>query len=83
MTMARKPKAAPEGWNMARKTKVGAAPEGWLQIYDHEGNVRGHVTPGATQSTVARFIGRQGSTLGKGPDGKPCWHGPKPPRKAK
>ncbi len=60
------------------KRKAGEAPEGRLPIYDFEGNMRGHVTHAATQSTVSRFIGRHGSTLGT-KNGKKAWIGPPPP----
>lgn len=52
--------------------KAGHAPEGRIPIFDHEGNMRGHVTHAATQSTVARFLGRHGAYLGTHA-GKKAW----------
>lgn len=58
--------------------KAGQPPEGRLAIFDHKGNMRGHVTKAATQATVARFLGRHGAKLGT-KDGKQAWIGDKPP----
>lgn len=58
--------------------KPGEAPEGRLAIFDHKGNMRGHVTKAATQSTVARFLGRHGAKLGT-KNGKKAWIGDEPP----
>jgi hypothetical protein len=63
---------------MIHKRKAGEVPEGRIPIFDHDGNMRGHVTHAATQSTVSRFIGRHGSTLGT-KNGKKAWIGPPPP----
>lgn len=62
----------------APQPKPGDPPLNRLPIYDHEGNMRGHVGKTATQATVARFIGRHGATLGK-KGGRAAWLGPKPP----
>ena len=58
--------------------KPGSPPEGRIPIFDHKGNMRGHVGRTATSATVARFIGQHGAKLGK-KNGKPAWLGPKPP----
>lgn len=62
----------------APQPKPGDPPLNRLPIYDHEGNMRGHVGKTATQATVARFIGRHGATLGE-KNGRKAWLGPKPP----
>jgi hypothetical protein len=65
-----------------KERKPGTVREGRIPIYDHEGHMRGHVGPHATSATVARFVGRHGSTLGKR-DGRHAWIGPPPPPKPK
>ncbi len=56
----------------------GELPENRIPIFDHKGNMRGHVTKGATEATVARFIGRPGATLQKR-DGRHAWVADVPP----
>ena len=56
----------------------GDIPENRIPIYDHAGNMRGHVTPAATGATVARFLGRHGADLST-KDGRQAWIGHKPP----
>src|SRR5271170_4770027 len=57
---------------------VDALPDHRIPIYDHEGNMRGHVGHKATSATVSRFIHQHGAKLGK-KDGRDAWIGPKPP----
>src|SRR5208282_5742119 len=56
----------------------GVLPKHRIPIFDHKGNMRGHVGHKATSLTVARFIGQYGAKLGK-KDGRDAWIGPKPP----
>lgn len=49
-----------------------------IPIYDHKGNMRGHVGRTATGATVARFLGRHGAKLGE-KDGRDAWIGDRPP----
>lgn len=49
-----------------------------IPIYDHKGNMRGHVGHRATGATVARFLGRHGADL-TNKDGRVAWIGHKPP----
>lgn len=60
------------------KQKPGMPPVHRLAIYDHKGNMRGHVGRTATAATVARFLGRHGAQLGK-KDGRDAWIGDTPP----
>ena len=54
---------------------VDALPDHRIPIYDHEGNMRGHVGHKATAATVSRFIGQHGAKLGK-KDGRDAWIAP-------
>jgi hypothetical protein len=56
----------------------GTVREGRIPIYDHKGQMRGHVGPHATSVTVSRFVNQLGAKLGT-KDGRPAWIGPKPP----
>lgn len=67
----RGPKPKPE-------REPGEVPENRIPIYDHKGNMRGHVTKGATEATIARFIGRPGASLQKR-DGRHAWVADVPP----
>lgn len=58
--------------------KPGELPENRIPIFDHKGNMRGHVTKAATGATVARFLGRHGADLTK-KDGRDAWVGHVPP----
>ncbi len=58
--------------------RPGIIPEHRVPIYDHKGQLRGHVGHKATAVTVARFTGQYGSKLGK-KDGRPAWISPPPP----
>lgn len=49
-----------------------------IPIFDHKGNMRGHVGHRATGATVARFLGRHGADL-TDKDGRVAWVGHKPP----
>lgn len=49
-----------------------------IPIFDHKGNVRGHVGRTATAATVARFLGQHGAQLGE-KDGRQAWLGKRPP----
>lgn len=49
-----------------------------IPIYDHKGNMRGHVGRTATGATVARFLGRHGAELSE-KDGRQAWIGSVPP----
>ena len=61
-----------------KEREPGTVRESRIPIYDHKGQMRGHVGPNATSVTVARFINLQGAKLGK-KDGRQAWLGPKPP----
>jgi|SRR5271166_4962331 len=61
-----------------KKREPGTVRDSRIPIYDHQGNMRGHVGPHATSATVSRFIGRHGAKLGK-KGGRMAWVGPKPP----
>lgn|ERR1700726_57077 len=65
-----------------KERKPGEVREGRIPIYDHKGNMRGHVGPHATGVTVARFVQQHGAKLGE-KDGRQAWIGPKPPPKPK
>jgi hypothetical protein len=67
------PKAKPQD-------RPGAVQHGRLAIIDGKGRHRGTVGPRATSATVARFIGQHGAKLGRGPNGKHAWIGPKADR---
>lgn len=58
--------------------KPGMPPLNRIPIFDHKGNMRGHVGKTATQATVARFLGRHGAKLGK-QEGRAAWIGDVPP----
>lgn len=58
--------------------KPGHPPLHRIPIFDHKGNMRGHVGHSATQATVARFLGRHGAKLGK-MEGRTAWIGDVPP----
>ena len=58
--------------------KPGEAPPNRVPIFDHLGNMRGHVGHTATPATIARFINQHGAKLGK-KNGRPAWIGPEPP----
>jgi hypothetical protein len=60
-----------------KQRKPGDAPLHRIPVFDHEGNMRGHVGHTATSATVARIIGRHGATLGKRGN-RQAWLGPKP-----
>ncbi len=60
------------------KQKPGHPPINRIGIYDHKGNMRGHVGRTATAATVARFLGRHGAELGQ-KEGRTAWIGDKPP----
>ncbi len=53
----------------------GRIAEGRIGVFDHNGDLRGQVTRGATSATVARLTGRHGAEL-KQRDGKYEWHMP-------
>jgi hypothetical protein len=61
-----------------RERKPGEAPLHRIPIYDHKGNMRGHVGHTATEATVARFTGQPGATLKK-KNGRDAWVGDAPP----
>jgi hypothetical protein len=61
-----------------KERKPGTVREGRIPIYDHKGQMRGHVGPKATSVTVSRFINQHGAKLGK-KDGRQAWIGPTPP----
>jgi hypothetical protein len=64
---------------MDKKHKIGEPPKGYLGVYDHTGKIMlGFVTPASSDANVSRFVGRRGSKLGFGPNGKRAWIGPKP-----
>lgn len=58
--------------------KPGEAPPHRVPIFDHKGNMRGHVGRRATPATVSRFLGQHGAKLGT-KNGRDAWIGPKPP----
>lgn len=60
------------------KQKPGHPPLNRIPIFDHKGNMRGHVGRTATDATVSRFLGRPGAKLGK-KEGRTAWIGDKPP----
>lgn len=62
----------------APEHKPGTPPMHRIPIYDHRGNMRGHVGKTATAATVARFLGRHGAQLTKH-DGRDAWVGHVPP----
>lgn len=65
-----------------RKRKPGDAPLHRVPVFDHKGNMRGHVARSATAVGAARVLGRTGAKL-KAKDGRPAWIGDKPPPKPK
>jgi hypothetical protein len=56
--------------------RPGTLPDNRIPIFDHRGNMRGHVGKLATAATVSRF-GVSGAKLGKR-DGRTAWLGSKP-----
>lgn len=58
--------------------ETGETPSHRIPIYDHKGNVRGHVGRTATSATIARFTGHHGAKLGK-KDGRDAWIADRPP----
>lgn len=56
----------------------GECPAHRIPIFDHKGNMRGHVGYTASQATVARFLGRHGADL-TDKDGRKAWVGHTPP----
>jgi hypothetical protein len=63
-----------------KAAKPGAIGQQKLGVYDRgpdgELRLRGQVGVLATSSTAARFHGKLGSKIGKGPDGKKAWIAP-------
>jgi len=64
----------------AKERKPGEAPLNRIPVFDHKGNMRGHVGSKATEVTASRFLGRPGAKLGI-KDGRDAWIGDKPPPK--
>jgi len=60
----------------AKPVKPGTLDPHHIGIFDHAGNMRGHVGPKATAATVSRFVGH-GATL-QTINGRQCWKGKKP-----
>lgn len=64
--------------SIKRERKPGEPPLRKIGVYDHKGNLVGHVGYKATEVTAARFLGRRGAEL-KTKAGRPAWVGKKPP----